>query len=101
MKLDFETLLEHVLTAVMDSRAEPLTILWKLRQTAPNARVTMLIRALLAADQVIASTFNGSSLDRADAKLARTMALILAEAADDAEEDEAITTPLHLSDLSI
>jgi len=101
MESDFETLLEQVLTAVMDSDAEPLTILWKLRQTVPDARVTAVIRALLAADQVIATTFNGNSPDRPDAKLARTMALILAEAADDAEAAQRPPDPLRLSDLSI
>ena len=101
MDYDFETLLEQVLHAVMDSQAEPLTVLWNLRQTAPEARVTALIRALLAADQVIASTFNGNSPGRADAQLARSMALTLAEAADDAEVETPPSAPLRLSELSI
>ena len=99
--MDHETLLETVLGAVMNSEAEPLTVLWSLRQNAPDARVMALIRALLAADQVIASTFNGNSQGRADAQLARSMALILAEAADDMETDESVSAPLRLSDLSI
>ena len=101
MNSDFETLLEHVLAAVMDSKAEPLTILWSLRQTVPEARVTALIRALLAADQVIATTFNGNSQNREDAKLARSMALVIAEAADDAEAAETPSAPLRFRDLTI
>ncbi len=99
--MNHETLLETVLGAVMNSDADPLSVIWALRQNAPDARATALIRALLAADQVIASTFNGNSPGRADAKLARTMALIIAEAADDMEEDDTVTAPLRLSDLSI
>ena len=101
MEPDFETLLEQVLHAVMDNRAEPLTVIWHLRQSAPDARVTALIRALLSADQVIVSTFNGNAPGRADARLARTLALTLAEAADDAEQENAPKAPLRLSDLSI
>lgn len=99
--MDHEILLETVLTAVMDSTPEPLALLSRLRQTAPDARLTALIRALLSADQVITETFNGSSPGRSDAALARSMALTLAEAADEAETSTNPTAPLRLSDLSI
>ena len=65
--MDHEILLETVLTAVMDSTPEPLTLLSRLRRDAPDARLTALIRALLSADQVISETFNGSGPGRADA----------------------------------
>ena len=105
MEPDFDTLLEQVLAAVMDGQAEPITLLWSLRQATGNPRITTLIRAFLAADKIISSTFNGDGQDRSDAGLARTMALILAEAADDVEvEAETAQIParaLRLSDLSI
>ncbi len=96
-----ETLLEQVLAAVMDTNAEPLTLLHNLRHSVPDARTTALIRALLDADRVIGETFNGNSPGRADAALARSMALTIAEAADEAEASENPTAPLRLSDLSI
>jgi methanogenic corrinoid protein MtbC1 len=105
MEPDFDTLLEQVLAAVMDGQAEPITVLWKLRQTTGDPRIMTLIRAFLAADHIISTTFKDDGLDRSDAALARTMALILAEAADDVELDAETTQtpspPLRLSDLSI
>lgn len=99
--MDHEVLLETVLTAVMNSATEPLALLAELRRSAPEARITALIRALLSADQVISETFNGNAPGRADAALARSMALILAEAADETEAAGAATRPLRLDDLSI
>ncbi|MEJ6390668.1 hypothetical protein [Gymnodinialimonas ulvae] len=99
--MDHEILLETVLSAVMDSTPEPLALLARLRKSAPDARLTALIRALLSADQVISETFNGSSPGRADAILARSMALTLAEAGDEVEAETRPGAPLRLSDLSI
>ncbi len=100
MRKDTEDLLEHVLHAVMQTENDALMLAIHLRNTVPDARVISLMRALLAADGVIAETFNGSSPGRADAALARSFALTLAEAADDLEAEGVLAGPVRLRDLA-
>ncbi len=98
MRKNSETLLEHVLAAVMAPDNDALTLASTLRNTVPDAPAIAVIRALLSADSVILETFNGNSPGRVDAMLARGLALTLAEAADDLEA--ARDTPaILLSDL--
>jgi hypothetical protein len=100
MRHDTEALLEHVLNAVMQADTDALTLSIHLRNTVAEARLSALIRALLSAEAVIRETFNGSSTGRADAALARSLALTLAEAADDIEAARDPDTALRLRDLS-
>lgn len=83
MRKDSETLLEHVLAAVMAPDNDALTLATALRRDVPDAPAISVIRALLSADRVILETFNGNAPARVDAQLARAMALTLAEATDD------------------
>jgi hypothetical protein len=98
MRHNTDALLERVLAAVMAPDNDALTLASTLRNTVPDAPAIAVIRALLAADQVISETFNGSSPGRADAKLARAMALTLAEAADDLDATRDVPT-IVLSEL--
>lgn len=97
MQLDTEALLEHVLGALMQPDTDALTLSIHLRNTIPEARISALIRALLSAEQVILTTFNGNSAGRSDAALARSFALTMAEALDEIEasRDPASTTLLR------
>ncbi|MBL4628385.1 MAG: hypothetical protein JKY00_10185 [Roseicyclus sp.] len=99
MRKDTETLLEHVLGAVMAPENDALTLATLLRNTVPEAPALAVIRALLAADRVILETFNGNSPGRVDALLARGLALTLADAADDLEVSRNTPNPIRLADL--
>lgn len=83
MQKDTETLLDHVLAAVMAPDNDDLTLATTLRNTAADAPAIAVIRALLSADHAISETFNGNARNRLDAQLARSLALTLAEALDD------------------
>lgn len=99
MRKDTETLLEHVLAAVMAQDNDALTLATTLRNTVADAPAISVIRALLSADRVIRDTFNGNSPGRVDAELARSLALTLAEAADDLSATRALPNPVRLGDL--
>lgn len=83
MRHETELLLETVLAAVMAQDSDALTLATTLRNTLADAPAIAVIRALLTTDRIIAETFNGKAASRTDAQLARTLALTLAEAADD------------------
>ncbi|MBY4894914.1 hypothetical protein KUL25_19320 [Rhodobacteraceae bacterium N5(2021)] len=83
MRKDTESLLEHVLAAVMAPDNDALTLATTLRNSVPEEPAIAVIRALLSADRVIIDTFNGSGPNRIDAQLARSLALTLAVATDD------------------
>lgn len=78
---------------------DALTLATALRNTVPDASAISVIRALLSADSVIQQTFNGTSPGRPDAALARSLALTLAEAADDLQDSRAAPNSIRLSDL--
>ena len=99
MRKDTETLLEHVLSAVMAPDTDALTLATALRNTVPEAPAISVIRALLSADRVIRETFNGNSPGRVDAERARSLALALAEAADDLMDARKDPDPVRLGDL--
>lgn len=94
-----ETLLEHVLAAVMAPDTDKLALASALRTTVPDAPAISVIRALLDADRVIIETFNGNASSRVDAHLARSLALTLAEATDDLAHDRDEPHPIRLGDL--
>ncbi|GAB5448661.1 hypothetical protein [Gymnodinialimonas sp.] len=98
MRKDTETLLEHVLAAVMAPDNDALTLATTLRSAVPDAPAISVIRALLAADRVIIETFNGNAPARVDAQLARSLALTLAEATDDLS-DARDASPILLADV--
>lgn len=99
MRKDTESLLEHILAAVMAPDNNALTLASTLRNTVADASAVSVIRALLAADRVILETFNGNSPGRVDAQLARALALTLAEALDDLLHDRNEPNPILLGDL--
>lgn len=99
MRNDTESLLEHVLAAVMAPDNDALTLATTLRNTVADAPAIAVIRALLSADRAIQETFNGNSPGRVDAQLARSLALTLAEAADDLEVARNTPDPVRLGDL--
>ena len=100
MRQDTEILLDHVLAAVMAPDNDALTLATTLRNTAPDAPVIAVIRALLSADRAISETFNGNAPNRVDAHLARSLALTLAEALDDITHAQD-SAPPRLSDVLV
>ncbi|QXT40488.1 hypothetical protein [Gymnodinialimonas ceratoperidinii] len=99
MRKDFETLLENVLAAVMAPENDALALATKVHSTMADEAAITVIRALLAADRAIAETFNGDAERRADAALARGLALTLAEAADELAHERGDPDPIRLGDL--
>lgn len=99
MRQQTESLLEHVLAAVMAPDNDALTLAATLRNTVPDASAMAVIRALLSADRSIVETFNGNAAHRVDATLARSLALTLSAAADDLADARNDPNTIRLSDL--
>lgn len=100
MQQESNELLELVLNAVMQTENDPMQLATRLKSELSDERVSAVIFALLSADKVIAETFNGSLTGKQDAELARSFALILAEASEAVEKTRG-NQALRLSDLAI